>query len=338
MRARLEFHGSAREYFGIWITNVLLTLLTLGFYSPWATVRRRRYLYGSTCLLGSPMAYHARPTSILIGRTVAVFLLLFIWFLFFYLGLESGKPEIWEALFSTLLVLLVPLLVVLAQRFMLRNASWRQLRFAFKGDYRGTFIPYCIWPLLAAISLGLLLPLARFRQLRYITASMCFCGENFSFKGRLLTLYKFYVLAFGAAVLIVLMYVFLLGSAWSAWWIGLSVSLAVLMLFLAIYAAELRYRYSNTSFGAGIARFGSDIRIDVFIWIAVTNLLAVICTLGMAIPWAAVRMLRYRLAHIYIDYESDARIEQMIGRQGKDTSAIGAEVVEGLDIDMGIGW
>lgn len=41
----IEFTGTAGEYFGIWIVNILLTIVTVGFYSAWAKVRRKRYFY-----------------------------------------------------------------------------------------------------------------------------------------------------------------------------------------------------------------------------------------------------------------------------------------------------
>ena len=37
----LRFTGSGSEYFKIWIVNVLLTIITLGMYYPWAKVRNR---------------------------------------------------------------------------------------------------------------------------------------------------------------------------------------------------------------------------------------------------------------------------------------------------------
>ena len=60
-RERFAFTGTAREYFGIWIVNVLLTILKLGIYSAWAKVRRQRYFYGNTLLAGESFEYHARP-------------------------------------------------------------------------------------------------------------------------------------------------------------------------------------------------------------------------------------------------------------------------------------
>ena len=54
----IRFTGSGSEYFGIWIVNLLLMLVTLGLYYPWAKVRRLRYFYGSTSLDGSSFEYH----------------------------------------------------------------------------------------------------------------------------------------------------------------------------------------------------------------------------------------------------------------------------------------
>ena len=53
-RHQVEFRGQTGEYFGIWIVNVLLSIITLGIYGAWAKVRDKKYMYGSTfidCLL-----------------------------------------------------------------------------------------------------------------------------------------------------------------------------------------------------------------------------------------------------------------------------------------------
>ena len=39
----IRFSGSGSEYFRIWIVNLLLTIVTLGIYYPWAKVRQTRY-------------------------------------------------------------------------------------------------------------------------------------------------------------------------------------------------------------------------------------------------------------------------------------------------------
>ncbi len=66
----MAFRGTAREYFGIWLTNIVLTILTLGIYSAWADVRTRRYFYGNTILDGETLDYTAKPISLLKGRAI----------------------------------------------------------------------------------------------------------------------------------------------------------------------------------------------------------------------------------------------------------------------------
>src|SRR5260221_8895074 len=68
---RFQFTGKAREYFGIWIVNLFLTIVSLGIYSAWAKVRKKRYFYGNTWVAGANFDYHGNPVAILKGRIVA---------------------------------------------------------------------------------------------------------------------------------------------------------------------------------------------------------------------------------------------------------------------------
>src|SRR5437868_10838283 len=72
---KFDFRGSGGEFFRIWIVNIVLTVLTLGIYSAWAKVRTTRYFYGNTSLAEHPFDYHASPVRILIGRLIAIGLL-----------------------------------------------------------------------------------------------------------------------------------------------------------------------------------------------------------------------------------------------------------------------
>lgn len=67
-----RFHGSATEYFGIWMVNLMLTIITLTLYSPWAKARRIRYFYGNTQLLKHRFDFIAMPSRILLGRLLAL--------------------------------------------------------------------------------------------------------------------------------------------------------------------------------------------------------------------------------------------------------------------------
>ncbi len=58
---QLHFTGTGAGYFGIWIVNLLLTIVTLGIYSAWAKVRRLQYFYRHTEIAGSSFDFHGSP-------------------------------------------------------------------------------------------------------------------------------------------------------------------------------------------------------------------------------------------------------------------------------------
>ena len=77
-RYPFSFSGRGGEYFKIWIVNILLSIITLYIYSAWAKVRTRRYFAGNTVLDNSSFDYHATGKQILLGRIIAVVLLIIV--------------------------------------------------------------------------------------------------------------------------------------------------------------------------------------------------------------------------------------------------------------------
>lgn len=123
-----EFRGSVSEYFGIWIVNILLIILTLGIYSAWAKVRTNRYFYGNTLLEDAPFAYLALPLTILKGWAIAVVALVV------YSVITNFIP--WTAIiFFILFLLALPWVVVRAMAFRARNSAHRNIRFTFNASY-----------------------------------------------------------------------------------------------------------------------------------------------------------------------------------------------------------
>ena len=127
------FSGSGSEYFRIWIVNLLLTLVTLGLYFPWAKVRRLRYFYGSTAVGGHTLDFHGEPKRMLRGLLLVGALLL--------LYSVAGKLSPTAGLIALLIVAGVwPALFRASQQFRMANTSWRGLRFRFNGELRGAYV------------------------------------------------------------------------------------------------------------------------------------------------------------------------------------------------------
>lgn len=73
----LMFHGLGKEYFRLCIVNLLLTIVTLGIFAPWAFVRSKKYLYSHAELSGSRFSYNITGGSIFISWVFAGFFFTF---------------------------------------------------------------------------------------------------------------------------------------------------------------------------------------------------------------------------------------------------------------------
>ena len=135
-REQFTFTGTAREYFGIWIVNVLLTIVTLGVYSAWAKVRRQRYFYGNTWLAGASFDYHARPVRILVGRLIVLAVLVAY-------NLALQFQPILGGLIAVALIFAAPWFVMRGLRFSARVTSYRNIRFDFTGQMAALSSPTC---------------------------------------------------------------------------------------------------------------------------------------------------------------------------------------------------
>jgi uncharacterized membrane protein YjgN (DUF898 family) len=155
-RLAIRFTGSGSEYFGIWVVNLLLTLVTLTVYYPWAKVRKLRYFYANTEVDGQPLGFHASPLKVLRGYALIVaFGVLY--------AIASRVSPVAGVVAFALLAALWPALLKSTLQFRLANTSWRGLRLRFTGDLAGAY--RACWPayipLLAFAVAGALSPQSR---------------------------------------------------------------------------------------------------------------------------------------------------------------------------------
>jgi uncharacterized membrane protein YjgN (DUF898 family) len=347
-REPFTFTGTASEYFGIWIVNVLLTIVTLGIYSAWAKVRRNRYFYGNTRLAGGSFDYHARPVRILIGRLIVLCVLLVYNAAVQFVPLVGG-------LIGVAFLFAIPWFVMRGLRFSARMTSYRNVRFDFTGGYWGAFLSYLLGGMLTWGSLGLLAPLASQWAWNYTLDNLKYGDRPIACDPRLEKLYGQLVMPAAVfvvgvmALLAAAVGVFILASGMGLDFNQqLSSDLGLFGILTAIYAAFipffLLYVLVGMLYRAGTRNIAlNETVIDGrhllasrisrwrFAWIAISNFFATVLTLGLARPWAAVRMARY-VASATVLYSAGSLDDYL--STVKDTSGVvGAEYmdVEGLD-------
>lgn len=335
------FTGSGSEYFRIWIVNLMLTIVTLGIYSAWAKVRRTKYFYHNTVIDGSSFEYHGNPMSILKGRAIAVLL-----FVAYNTMVESGSG--WLALLALVgLAAVLPWLLWKSLQFRAWNSSWRGVRFGFGGTTGEAYKTFLMWPVLAIVSLYLLLPYAH-HQIKFWQHNRARFGQtSFEMRANVRGFYAAYLMALGAVVMgLVCMLVFGVFGALSAaetasqkaaalqqMMIGLGVIyLAMLAIGPMLAAKFFNIVWSHTQLGDH--RFESRIPLGRAVFVGMTNLLGVICTLGLFIPWAAVRWAQLRAEHLVL--HTQGSLEDFAATAQNEAKSLGEGVADLGDFDLGL--
>lgn len=134
-----QFKGDGFEYFKIVLVNLLFNVLTLGFYTPWAIVRKRKYIYQNLYLDDSPFDFTARPFNLFKGFLIyyLFFIILFVIYFNQILALQTGDIyAIQDAMYviyllAFLFILLIPVFQWFAFRFRLRYSEWKGVFFSF---------------------------------------------------------------------------------------------------------------------------------------------------------------------------------------------------------------
>jgi len=326
------FTGNAREYFGIWIVNTLLRVVTFGIYSPWAKVRKRRYFYGNTLLDEASFDYLADPLAILKGWFIAgLFLGLY--------SFASRTSPIASIVMMLVFAGLYPWVVVRSRIFNLRNSCYRNIRFSFKANYDEAYQVFLWWPLLVPLTLGLLSPYVVYLQKRYLVENCSYGTTTFRFDA---APRQYYLAFLPLLILVPLALAALVGMAFLLPKGGgnpvlLAVPMAVsavvyLLTGLYVTTALSNLTWSSTSLGRH--RFQSMLRLRDLAWIYLSNALAVLCTLGLLAPWGAVRLARYRLGKLTLS--GVGRLDCYLAAENEAMGATGEELGDMLGFDLGL--
>ena len=179
------FQGKTSEYFGIWIVNLLLSLITLGIYSAWAKVRRKKYFYNNTLIDNVGFDYHAKPISILKGRLIAVAF-------FIAYGMSASIHPFLPAVFLGIFFIVLPWLVVRGSIFSARNTSHRGLRFDFIGTIGQAAKVFIGLPLLFMPTLGLIFPYVAHQKSQFLVNNHRFGLSQFDMQPVVKKYYKVY--------------------------------------------------------------------------------------------------------------------------------------------------
>jgi uncharacterized membrane protein YjgN (DUF898 family) len=334
-RHPVEFTASAGEYFRIWIVNLALTIVTLGIYSAWAKVRKRRYFYGHTRISGEAFEYRANPIAILKGRIIAVA----------GLAVFYGVGQFWP-LYQWILwipfAIIAPWLLVRSLAFNAYHTAHRNVRLGFRGTYGGCMKVVLTHGWLALT--GIFYPYFKHRLLRFISENHWYGTTRFDAADFRKPFIRAYASAYGMAFLLIaggIVFLLVAGACGAA--TGLRSPLVpatvILLIYLGLFFlfSYVRVRTTNALWNAvyiGPLRFESTLRVRHVTWIYFSNLVAIALTLGLATPWAVVRAMRYRASMTTVIVSGS--LEGFAQAEAQQVSVAGEEAAELFDIDIAL--
>jgi len=328
----LKFFGSGRTLFGMWIVNVLLTLVTLGVYYFWAKVKVRSYLLSQTEFEGDRFAYHGTGKELLAGGLRAA-VLFGVPFLILSYGpglVGAGGVTLWvSSLLASFIIVAVPAFVtVWALRYRLSRTSWRGIRFSFRGRVRDYVKIFVKGILLTTITIGLYYPFYAAQKRAFTVSHSYFGNEKFEFDGRGKELFKVYFQAFQLTALFTAFIIFVFSLAP---WIVFIIPFVPFIAWLFTLAEQRRFFWDHTCFRR--CRFQSTVTVDNLLLLKLGNYALLLFSLGLAWPWVRIRTMHYDLKHLRLNGLLDlAAIQQ----EASDASAAGDEVA-GF-VDVGFDW
>ena len=368
---QFEFTGKAGEFFSIWIVNVCLTILTLGIYSAWAKVRTQQYFYGNTKLDDISFRYLADPRQILKGRIIA-----FVFFLAYYFsGLISPLAAGVTFLILMLLMpaLMVMSMSFRLRNSSYRNVIFNFEK-NYKKAYMIFAIPVVLigayifaismmqpgqavspdsppeFPILLAILpliIMLMFPWWEFLITRFRVNHAKFGNADFIFDAGSKDYYKMYFIAFLVFFFFGMVIAFITAGIMSnkfdkeevssgAIGVQLVMFALVLPLYLWMFAYIQTRRtnliYNNININRHQLR--SDLKVGYMMYLYVTNTLAMAFSLGLLMPWAKIRTARYRASRTSLIPVGS--LGEFVNTQQQKQSALGEEVGEMFDMDLGI--
>ncbi len=339
-----SFTGQTGEFFRIWIVNMMLTLVTLGFYTPWARVRTRRYFHANTHLDGHSFDYLAKPMSLFWG-----YLIVLAVFGLYQLGVFYDP--LFLLVFFGIYLALGPWVVYKAMRFKAHNTSYRNVRFEFHGKISDAYGIYLGMALLVPFTGGLIIPYWMMKQKEYFYKNLRFGGRKFEFTPQAGDYYITYIVASViAAVLYGVVVVGIMATAFAGGAmdgsdpanpllafvvIALYVPMMLGMVFVQIYVYVSLFNYNLSRMLVQQTAFVSTLKIGKFYWITLTNIFATVFSVGLLAPWAAIRKTRYLAESVELSHP-ETGFGEFVASAGAEQSAIGDAAADVFEFD--IGW
>lgn len=327
--AFIKNQGDSWELFGLYIMNMVLTFLTLGIYRFWGKTRIRRYLWGNLEVLGDRLEYTGTGKELFLGFLLVFFVILLPLFGGIavidnmLIGVNEDARVVLALVQFVLILFFIGVAFFRARRYRLTRTYWRGI----SGAQTGSAVKYGLMNLAAQVinifTVWLAMPATTVWLKRYEMKHTWVGDEQPEFTPSVKKLYGPFLVPWicvaASSGLFLMMAVplilkletgekpshdelMLIGGM-----IGLGYALIIpFALSMWWYRGKVYNHFVSATRFHG-HDFASTISGLSYMWLALTNSLLVVVTLGLGVPFTYQRTLAYaeRRVSVVGDYDFD---------------------------------
>lgn len=306
----LRFQGKGLDFFKIQIVNLILCMLTLGLYYPWAKVKTLSYLYNQTVFEEQPFVFTGTGSEMFRGfiKAILFFLLLYVAVVcLVIIGKGSGWVQLVLLGFYFLLLALVPLVLHGSYRYRMAKTVWRGIRFGYTGNRAALVKLFFKGLFFTIITFGIYGAWFSMNLRKYLLDHVKMGNASFRYEGNggdyfILNLKGYFLTIFTLGI-----YFF--------WWQKNLFDYFINNLHLS--EGEKKVKFTSTATGGDFAA------------LLIVNLLIILFTLGLGYAWVVTRTLVFATNHIQVN--GDMRFDELAQTQQDYSDATATDFADLLD-------
>jgi uncharacterized membrane protein YjgN (DUF898 family) len=312
------------------LVNLLLNIITLGFYRFWAKTNVRKHIWSSVHINGEPLEYTGTGMELFKGFLMVFFCLILPYILAvtaanFIQGPNSPVAALLQGGFFLVIYVLWGFAIYKARKFQLSRTNWRGIRGTLVGNAMIYSLLYFGSIIAKSMSVGWATPVMNTVLAEQITNDMRFGDAAFKFKGRAGPLYPTYALCWFLTLVAIVAGTYILGHSFAGFIQSQSsqppglegfegliayITAGIFVLFVAYYliipllfivysAKELRVFGNYTRFD-GLA-FSLNATSLSLAWLVIGNFLIFIFSLSTFWPFIQQRTTKYAVDRIKLE-------------------------------------
>ncbi|UAY51966.1 YjgN family protein [Ferruginibacter albus] len=345
----LSFHGKGVELFKIQIVNLILCIVTLGFYYPWARAKTLHYLYSQSMFEDQPFIFTGTGKEMFKGFIRAIIIVALLYGIVFSTIYFQPYARIVLVLIAYAgFFCVIPLALHGTYKYRMSKTLWQGIRFGYLGDFKKLFGIFIGGFFLTFLTCGIYWPWFSMRIRKYIVENIRMGNAAFKYDG---TGNGYFIIVLKMGVVVFISYFIFIsllipiimhsmrggdlrGLKNLGWFYLCFLPVAIYYPFYKKQQFDYFVNHLSLVSNDTSVQFRSTATNIGYIKLLIGNLLIVIFSLGLGYPWTITRMLNFGASNIEI--AGNISFDSLYQEHDEFNDATGSDLFDMLNFGFSI--